>query len=292
MAFYSVFFGYSETQQEFHLMDRTIILCCDDYSQNVAICEGILQLSHKKKINAISCLTNSAIWHEAHKDLECAKKTNYLGLHFNLTFGNALSSLWKNYYGKQFSGIGALLTRSYLKQWHVAAIEAEINAQLDAFTDATGIFPDFIDGHEHVHQLPVIRDTWLRIHAQRKLPSFFRSTSNGWNDFSTTNGFPKRQLIAFLGGITFKNRLKEKSIQTNTSFSGIYNFNNAAHYDNYFQRFLKMSHHVGLIMCHPGMQSNDHSDPLHLYRHHELNYFLSDQFIRDMKEHSFQLAVK
>ena len=271
-------------------MNKDIILCADDYAQNPDICEGILLLAEKKRINAISCLVNSPIWLKTHQELGRIKPTTSIGLHFNVTFGKPLSTLWQKQYGQTFYGLTHIFRKCYLRQLENTVVEAEIRAQLDAFTTAMGFFPDFIDGHQHVHQLPIIRDAWLKIYIEHQLTSFFRNTSNGWIDFLSTTGFPKRQMMSLLGGITFKNRLMNASIPTNTSFSGIYNFIKGAAYSDYFKAFLSVTHHGGLIMCHPGVKSNDVDDPLHLYRCHELNYFMSDQLMTDLKAKFFQLT--
>jgi predicted glycoside hydrolase/deacetylase ChbG (UPF0249 family) len=42
-----------------------------------------------------------------------------------------------------------------------AEIAAEIARQLDAFEDALGRAPDFVDGHQHVHVLPGVRGAVL-----------------------------------------------------------------------------------------------------------------------------------
>ena len=273
-------------------MNKDIILCADDFAQNEAVSEGILLLGTKNKINAISCLVNFPLWPEAHQELHRLKNTHYIGLHFNLSFGHALSAQWQSQHGQQFTGLASLLKKSYFRQLNSTAVEAEILAQLDAFTNATGMLPDFIDGHQHVHQLPIIRDLWLHLYRFRKLNFFFRSTSNGWSDFVSIKGFPKQQLIPLLGGITFKHRLKKESIPTNTSFAGIYTLNQGANYRDYFKHFLATSQHEGLIMCHPGMPSTDSSDPQYQNRHYELEYFMSDQYVADMKEKSFQLKLK
>ena len=47
-----------------------------------------------------------------------------------------------------------------------AEIAAEIARQLDAFEDALGRAPDFIDGHQHVHVLPGIRRAVLRCRSR------------------------------------------------------------------------------------------------------------------------------
>lgn len=266
-----------------------IIICADDYAQNNAISEGILALAEAKRINAISCLVNSDTWIDAHQGLNKVKNTCLIGLHFNLTLGQALSSEWKKQVGTSFSSLPQLLQNVYLGRLDRKVVTAEIVAQLEAFTSVMQVEPQFIDGHQHIHQLPIIRDALLAVYSKFKLTSFFRNTSNDWRDFFCLESFPKCQLIALLGGRVFKRRLVQQLIPSNTSFAGIYNFSKASDYPYYFKRFLTKSKDGGLIMCHPGNESNDVSDPLHQYRHFELNYLMSDAFLRDLEDNSVQL---
>lgn len=271
---------------------KNIILCADDYAQNSSISEGIIQLAKQNRINAISCMANSELWGELYPILFSVQSTTYIGLHLDFTHGNALSPTWKKYHGTQFQGLSSLLKNAWLRRLNPEAIAAEIQAQLDAFTYSLNVLPDFIDGHQHIHQFPVIRDALLAVCSERLPNSFMRKTSNGWRDMVVADGFPKRQLIALLGGVEFQYRLKQQSMPCNTSFSGIYNFKRAKNYRRYFNRFLTHSQHEGLIMCHPGKRSTDMDDPLGLYRHHEFDYFMSDEYLCDMKNHSFQLKQK
>ena len=43
-----------------------------------------------------------------------------------------------------------------------AELAAEIDAQLQSFEDAMQAPPDFIDGHQHAHALPLIRDVLVK----------------------------------------------------------------------------------------------------------------------------------
>ena len=168
-------------------------------------------------------------------------------------------------------------------------VRAEIQAQWDAFVDKMNAPPDFIDGHQHVHQLPLIREALLGL-----VPSTIqvRATSPTLMDNLSFDGFPKRQLLSILGGSTFSRRLKQQARALNTHFSGMYDFKHAKDYRCYFQRFLSSTQEGGLIMCHPGRVSADTTDPLYQSRHHELAYFLSDDFLYDLKQASCQLMRK
>lgn len=269
-------------------MIKNILICADDYAQNEAISEGILILAKNRKINAISCLVNSPNWQESSRKLKAVQNHAYLGLHFNLSFGQALSARWQKNYSTHFGKLSSLIQQSYLRRLDKECIEAEFCAQLDAFRQQLGQDPDFIDGHQHVHQLPLIREVMLKVYKQRQLAAFFRNTSNDWRDFLS----PKPLAIALLGGFKFKRLLKEQTIQTNSSFSGFYNFVNAKKYRYYFNQFLKLINTEGLIMCHPGVQSRDLNDPLHHHRHHEFNYFMGTAFPNDLQNAQCRLAQK
>lgn len=301
------------------LINKQIIVCADDYSQNKSISEGIVLLAEQRRINAVSCMANLESWTEFNTALHPLQPTTFIGLHLNFTHGEPLSADWKKHYGMQFSNLPVLLKNAYLKRLSVDVMTAEINAQMHAFTRSMNAYPDFIDGHQHVHQLPIIRaalghclnsnhchppeggepsliqyegSTERGSPPSRGRQIIIRKTSNGWSDLLSTDGFPKRQIIALLGGIAFQKRLTQQSIPCNTSFSGIYNFKHAANYRKYFKQFLAHSQDGGLIMCHPGNLSDDLSDPLHHYRHQELNYFMSDDYLSDLSAQSFQLRVK
>ncbi len=264
---------------------KQIILCADDYAQNMAISEGIVHLAENNRINATSCMVNSPVWDAAHHALLPLQATLYTGLHFNLTHGNALSAAWKKHHGAKFPELPALLKSALCRRLNRDAVVAELQAQLDAYTKAMNAYPDFIDGHQHVHQLPVIRDA---------LPSgvFIRNTTRGWADLFSMDGFPKRQLIALLGGLALNKQLKRQGSPTNSSFSGIYEFSHSHQYRQYFTRFLSRCLDNGLIMCHPGNVSDDTQDPLHALRQYELAYFSSDEYLQDLSRYSVRLKRK
>ncbi len=269
-----------------------ILICADDYAQNPFINSGILQLAKMNRINAISCLVNSALWPQASVELNQLQPSMTIGLHFNLTMGEALSSEWQQSEGPLFSNLPQLLQKIYSRKLAVRCVAAELLAQLECYKSCMQSYPLYIDGHQHVHQLPIVRDAFVAVYKKLKLSAMVRNTSNGWRDFLSMESFPKQQLIALLGGYSFKQRLVQASISFNPTFSGIYNFKQAVNYRSYFRHFLKNSVEGGLIMCHPGEASNDPTDPLYGSRHHELKYFLSDAFLCDLEDNSFQIKAQ
>ena len=287
---------------------KDIWLCADDFAQSESISMAILALANQQRLNAMSCLVNMSFWPEAHVDLARVKATHFIGLHLNLTFGQPLSALWHKHYGSEFMGLLPLLKLVYSRRLDPAVVAAEIQAQIDMFTQDMHIYPDFIDGHQHIQQLPVIRDVllqtyqrhYLRVHGPRgeRIDSdspracFLRKTYNNYRDWRSIVGFPKSQALAILGGMKWDRMLTKASIPRNSSFAGVYRFQAAKHYRAYFQQFLSRISTGGLIMCHPGYPSEASQDPLYPYRHYELEYLMSSDFLQDMQDNAAELIHK
>jgi predicted glycoside hydrolase/deacetylase ChbG (UPF0249 family) len=266
-------------------MTPYLMVCADDYAQNDAISEGIRQALNAQRLNAVSCLVTSPAWPTAGEALKSMSGTGMVGLHFNLTLGHALSREWTTRFGGVLPRLDRLIVACYVGKMDRLAVQAEWSAQLEAFRRVMGRDPDFIDGHQHVHQLPVIRQQLVLMHQQQKLTAWVRSTVSRVR----TRGFLKSQVISGLGGRALVRELSEASIPTNTSFSGVYSFHHALNYPHYFRQFLAASQDGGLIMCHPGLSSKDRDDPLHASRPHELAYLMSDAFLHDLEKYSFAL---
>lgn len=266
---------------------KKIILCADDYGQNLAISDGILALVKQRRLSAVSCMTTSANWANMAKPLHAYAETIDVGLHFNLTHGTILN--------KAFSAqkLTQLLKNAVLGKLLRAQITAELTAQLDAFVAHFGCEPDFIDGHQHVHHFPIIRDALITVYKQRFLHKkpYLRVTSTTMGQaLSDMSDFPKSQIIHFSGGLQLRKICLQENIPFNPNFSGIYNFKNAPQYRIFFQKFLSHSADGTLIMCHPGYASEDPSDVLHALRNYEFNYFMSDDFLADCALHGVSLT--
>ena len=57
--------------------------------------------------------------------------------------------------------MGPLIVRSWWRVLRPTEVRNEIRAQLDAFEHHTGRSPSYVDGHQHIHQVPVVRDVLL-----------------------------------------------------------------------------------------------------------------------------------
>lgn len=289
MPIYNAFFF---TLQLAGSMTKQIILCADDYAQTAAISQGIIKLLEQKRLSATSCLTSSPYWPtHAHWLLPFINQAD-IGLHFNLTEGPALAEIPNTAKRGQFNKLSILLLKALFHRIKPAEIAVEFSHQLEQFIAAFGRLPNFIDGHQHVLHLPVIRDAILTSYQKllKSNKTYMRSVSvdNLWQLLQGRSRL-KRTIIQLTGAGTFKRELTKHKIPHNTSFAGVYNFAKAKKYSKIFPEFLKTIGNGGLVMCHPSLKSTDTSDPLYSGRHFEYEYFASEQFLLDCKAYDVQL---
>ncbi|HLB57986.1 MAG TPA: ChbG/HpnK family deacetylase, partial [Gammaproteobacteria bacterium] len=208
------------------------------------------------------------------------------GLHLNLTEGTPISSQLTEEGG--FQPLVSLLIKAYFRQLSQAAIEAEFHAQLDQFVAGRGRLPDFIDGHQHIHQFPIIRDALLTVYEKRlKSERCYVRAIHDKNAIGDVGqkGYIKNLILQLTGARQFKKQLLKNTIPHNSSFAGIYSFAQAKKYADIFPYFLKRIKDKGLIMCHPGLSDERSPDAIATARAEEYHYFLSDDFLLACQTH-------
>lgn len=271
--------------------DKSIILCADDYGQKEAVSQAIVRLLELGRLSAVSCMVTRPDWPMHWQKLEPYRQQLDVGLHFNLTDGVPLSEALRRSHG--FMPLKRLLGFALLRRLDRTAIAAELTAQLEVFRAATGQWPDFIDGHQHIHHFPGIRDALFEVYARLLSGTgcYIRCVYDprAFNPFASPAPF-KRLVLALSGAATFRRRLREQGIPHNPSFSGIYPFGRAQVYGTFFPGFLRAVGNGGLILCHPGQGGMDPTDPLATVRGEELRFLLSPQFVQVCAEAGVRLG--
>lgn len=269
---------------------KRIILCADDYGQNPVISQAIIDLFEKKCLSATSALTNFHDWEIFSKRLHPFKNKVDIGLHLNLTEGKPLSSGFKSI---EFFSLPKLLLFSYAGILDKGLIYKEFEAQLDRFIDCVGQLPDFIDGHQHIHQFPIVRDAVILLWKNRLQQQgvYMRCTYQAksylhWH----RSAFLKFMTIQLCGAKALKEQIIKYAIPHNGSFDGVYDFAQAANYPQFFWGFMQNIQDDGLIMCHPGMEPGNDKDDIAMARFHEYRYFTSDQFLSDCRSQNIELT--
>lgn len=273
-------------------MKKTIVLCADDYGQAPAISQGIINLLQKNRLSATSCMVNTAYWLEHAAWLIPFHHRVDIGLHFNLTEGSPLSKEYSRKYGDEFQPLTSVMRHAFLRNFSQSAIEAELHAQLDRFEQTLGFLPDHIDGHQHVHQFPVIRSALIQVYEQRLRGQnpYIRLPHESLKVGSFTDRF-KKMVIRSTGTRVLRGLLDENKIPYNHNFAGIYSFNLSSQYAVFFPRFLQLIGNHGLIMCHPALNNSETDDVIAKARFAEYEYLNSDQFINDCRVSEVSLGV-
>lgn len=262
---------------------KKVVLCADDFGLDSSVSRGILTLVHMQRLSAVSCMTNMPDFILYAKELHSLKKQIKIGLHFNLTEGYFLSTP-----STRCFTLRELLIKAHLQSLKLSFIATEFLAQLYQFVALMQQLPDFIDGHQHVHQFPVIRRIILDLYQQKlqKNGTAIRST---WPSINMPNYQYKAKVLALTGGKALSRQLIKLGIPHNRYFSGIYNFAADTDYRDLFRGWLHLLKEETLIMCHPG-EGLTQQDNIAATRLLELNYFASEHFLNDCDEYSIRLA--
>ncbi|MBS0359022.1 MAG: ChbG/HpnK family deacetylase [Proteobacteria bacterium] len=267
---------------------KHIILCADDYGQSLPVSQAIIDLLKQKRLSATSCMTTGAQWISHARMLQIFADEVDTGLHFNLTEGTPLSEAYLRKYGKTFMSLPKLIILASIRLLDKNTIEKELEAQLEQFVVGMGREPDFIDGHQHIHQFPIIREALITVYERRyknKKP-YIRSTDQ---KVKPQKHFFKQLIIQLLGARALKRKLVQKNIPHNNSFEGIYPFSAHPPYSKNFRGFLERVEEGGIIMCHPGLEGDLKIDPIAAARYREYQYFSSEQFLKDCEKEKVAL---
>ncbi len=247
---------------------RTIALCADDYALHPAVDAGVQQLAELGRLSATSCMTTAPRWREAARALPALRQQLAVGLHFNLTDDHGVAAN---------TGIGSIIAQAYTGRLHAAALRSAWRQQLDAFEDALGTPPDYVDGHQHVHQLPTVRRAMLDELEQRygSQRPWIRSTVPA----GALRWQPKAAVIALLGGATLTRQLRTQHWPMNHGFGGVYGFDapTPSAYGQHMERWLSACRNGSLLMCHPANTPVD-GDAIGQQRPVEFAYLRSAEF--------------
>jgi predicted glycoside hydrolase/deacetylase ChbG (UPF0249 family) len=146
-----------------------------------------------------------------------------------------------------------LIGDGLLHRLDAGAIRAEVRAQLDAFEQVLGHGPAFVDGHQHVHQLPVVRRELLDelVHRYRgKLP-WLRSTRPA---NAVRPSMIKARVIQMLGSGALDSTARRMGFAQNHRLLGVYDFaGGPQRYRDLLAAWLRSAQDADLLMCHAGL---------------------------------------
>jgi predicted glycoside hydrolase/deacetylase ChbG (UPF0249 family) len=179
-----------------------------------------------------------------------------------------------------------MIRRAHSRALRYSEIEAEVGRQIAAFGEIFGRMPDFVDGHQHVHVLPVVRRALLDQVAAGRLPpgTWIRSCAEPLGEIRRRGiEVPKTSFIALLSrGLA--GDAERVGAMANDSFRGVTNFRPDPPFRTAFRAFLAGRGKRPLIMCHPALPgyAPDPTDTIAEARLREHAYLGSDALLEDL----------
>ena len=220
---------------------KQVILCADDYALHPNVDAAIVTLIAQGRLTATSCMTLSPNWKDAARLLtsEIQSKAD-IGVHLDFT----------EFKSAQKDKLSHLIIKSLSRRLPRSQLAAAINNQLSSFEDALGRAPDYIDGHQHVHQLPQIRDVLLEAVMQRY------SANPPWLRISrppVQDGI-KARIIGLLGASGMATQAERHGLRHSQKLLGVYGFDqDSQSYRNSCQKWFAQAQSGDAFMCHPSI---------------------------------------
>jgi chitin disaccharide deacetylase len=221
---------------------KRIAVCIDDFGLHAGINEAAVRLAQHGRATAISCMVGAPNWREGATELKALPREQVdIGLHLDLTECPVLPGARRS--------LSALIALSNTRLLDRRAVRSEIDAQLDAFESGLGRAPDYVDGHQHAHQFPVVRDALIDA-LLRRYPQ-----QRPWLRYT---GIPralhtgvKSRVIEQLGCAALARTARKHGFAQNAHLLGVYDFNgDAARYLQLMAGWLAAASEGDLLMCH------------------------------------------
>jgi predicted glycoside hydrolase/deacetylase ChbG (UPF0249 family) len=270
-------------------------LCADDYGIAPGVNTAIRDLIMRGRLNATSVMVVAPGFTRAEARslaiLNSGTPRAAIGLHLTFTAPfRPRTSGFKPLREHGFPLLRDLFKAGLLRQFKPAALAAEIDAQFAAFTAAFGKPPDFVDGHQHAHLAPQVRDEVLAA-AKRHAPGAWVRQCGSVQPAIKRLGDPKGLILDGFSR-AMRTRAQSLGVPTNPAFAGTYSFRPSAHFASKFPRFLDGLPDGGVVMCHPGHVDAEliRLDPLTDLREREYAYLAGEAFPAALAARGYALA--
>jgi len=261
-------------------MTRSIRLIADDYGLAPGVSGAILELIERGRLTGTSCMTGFPEWAREAPRIRSLGAGAAIGLHLTLTDQQAVtgpSSLAPEGKLPPLAALALPIRRGRLDE---RDIHAELDAQYDRFVEALGRWPDFIDGHQHVHFLPAAR-RWLlaRFAAAADRPALRGAPLISGLDAAA----PKIAAIAALAA-GFNRAMRRAGFTVMAPLCGIYDWRQPDKFAPALRAAVETLPEQGVFMCHPGHvdETLRARDPMQAAREVEFAVLGSEAFGADL----------
>ena len=228
-----------------------VVICADDYGMTPEVNAGILELARHQRISATSVMSLSPHWSDGASPLRDLTTLIDVGLHLDWTSAFAI----EKGFGTSLPKLMGLSTLRLLRPEH---IERAIQEQLDLFEEKFQAPPDHVDGHQHIHQFPVIRDVLMHVLSRR-----YKTQERPWIRIARVAAKPvdlKAQVINAMGAQALQNLAQQLGFAHSQYLTGIYDFRGDAQlYARQLKQWLHELPSNAVLMCHPAQGPCGHA---------------------------------
>jgi len=257
------------------MMAKRIVLCADDYGLSPGVSLGIRELLERQRLSATSCIVVFPEFADDGPLLKPYLDRVDIGLHFTLTGDRSLA---------------AVALEAHLRPPPLARMLAALEEQVAKFAGTLGRLPDYIDGHQHVHVLPVVREAVVRVAS--RIGAYVRTTIEPIDAAMWRR--PARLESAYLACASrpLASLARQWGVSANRGFRGVRTFREAGPYRNLFRKMLPGADNACIVMCHPGHGdvALTARDPVVQARADEWRYFSGPDFPADLQDSGLVLG--
>jgi predicted glycoside hydrolase/deacetylase ChbG (UPF0249 family) len=250
----------------------------DDFGLHPGVNAAALELAHAGRATAISCLVGAPCWR---RDVPRLRELDPgrvdIGLHLDLTEFPLRAPRRR---------LSFVVGAAFIGELDELALRDEVRRQLDAFEHGLGRAPSHVDGHQHIHQLPQVRDAIVAALFERRGPlPWLRNTRRAAGERRL-----KPWVIEQLGAAGLRQLAKTAGFRQNAHLLGVYDFGaKPAVYETHVKRWLGAVQAADLFMCHASTPC-DATDAILAARQNEHRVISSAWFTEQLDERGLRIA--
>jgi len=261
-------------------------ICADDFGLSDGVNLAILDLIRRGRLSATSCMIGSSALATHAAELADFRATVDIGLHLTFTDLAPLGPMPKLSPEGHPPSLNAIMQLAFTRRLDYSEIKAVIGRQINGFETVFGRPPDFVDGHQHVHLLPVIRHALFDHFSEGRLPRTTAIRNCAEPVMSVVRRGIEVPKTLFISGLAqgIAASAAKRGIPTNDSFRGVTAFSTDRPFGPTFRRFLTGPGSRPLAMCHPGLPgyAPHATDTIAVARTLEYAYLASADFAEDL----------
>lgn len=251
---------------------RRIAVCADDFGLTRGANAAILELGSLGALSATSVAVDGPVLGDDIMALRSLRDRISVGLHLNLTENPRFPTL---------RGVKSWILATWLRRIDPGQLAREIDLQLDRFETLLEGPPTHVDGHEHVHQFPGVREPLLAAIVRR----YGRSTALRCTWPREYRG-AKAAVIGLLGSRALRRGIASLDLRCNSDFAGVYDLASTSDFGSRMDAWLASLQDGGLVMCHPESTEGSASPA----RQNEYQFFRSTEWPLLLKNRNVELV--